>query len=271
MSSHGERVTSKVELYGYGDPTYDDSKLIRIGYLHLAYLATEITLHRHLLRSLSTESNAQLISVVRIAAHARLTSATDFVKSLRPEHLQSFWYCASTYCFSLIGAYIGLLWATSHTKSEAESYRERLDEYRWVLRLSSRSAEILERAAGLVGASTGVLVKGVPAHLEGESQSEQDEEQDGSDDGSESLYESSAIHDAEGTVESSSVTSPVVAQGLGENWNQGEVIGMHMASVSPTEYHQVQDLFWPELALPGSGYEVVHVPTNYDAASGQFM
>jgi hypothetical protein len=277
--------------------------LINIGYLHLAYLCTEITLHRHLLRSLSSESNPQLINVVRTAAHARLTSATDFVKSLRPEHLQSFWYCASTYCFSLIGSYIGLMWATSRTKAEAESYRERLDEYRWNLRLSSRSAEILEMAAGLVAASTAVLVKGLPAHLDVESNDDgqdYDEDSDGDDNdkamttvegetATDQEYESSARqysvdNEANGTVASTTTTSPVMASAAaganGRTWDPDDLGSMQLTS--PTEYHHGGvhnsgghlDLFWPELALPGSGYEVVsteyvhQMDPNADNGSG---
>jgi hypothetical protein len=88
----------------------------------------------------------------------------DFVSSLRPEHLQSFWYSASKYNFALVGTFISLLWATATTKEEADTYRKSLDEYRWVLRLSSKSADFLERAIGMMAASTGVLVKAIPDH-----------------------------------------------------------------------------------------------------------
>jgi hypothetical protein len=86
----------------------------------------------------------------------------DFVQALRPEHLQSFWYSASKYCFSLIGTFISLLWVTALEKEEADSYKAKLDEYRWTLRLSSKSADFLERAITMLGTSTGVLVKAIP-------------------------------------------------------------------------------------------------------------
>jgi hypothetical protein len=86
----------------------------------------------------------------------------DFVQSLRPEHLQSFWYSASKYCFALIGTFISLLWATSLDKEEANVYKTKLDEYRWTLRLSSRSADFLDRAISMLATSTGVLVKAIP-------------------------------------------------------------------------------------------------------------
>jgi hypothetical protein len=87
---------------------------------------------------------------------------TDFVRSLRPEHLQSFWYSASKYCFAIVGTFIGLLWVTASTKEEANSYKEKLEEYRWTLRLSSKSAEFLDRAISMLTTSTGLLVKAIP-------------------------------------------------------------------------------------------------------------
>lgn len=86
----------------------------------------------------------------------------DFVSSLRPEHLQSFWYSASKYNFALVGTFISLLWATATDPNEANLYKKSLDEYRWVLRLSSKSADFLEHAIGMLATSTGVLVKAIP-------------------------------------------------------------------------------------------------------------
>ncbi|KAF1813081.1 hypothetical protein P152DRAFT_396254 [Eremomyces bilateralis CBS 781.70] len=106
-------------------------KLSSTGYLHLAYYATEIALHRRLIFYLSTEHDPALIQICRAAAHTRLVNALRFVNSLRPEHLQSFWYSASAYNFALIATFIGLLWATSETNEAAAIYREKLDEYRW--------------------------------------------------------------------------------------------------------------------------------------------
>ncbi|KAF2033587.1 hypothetical protein EK21DRAFT_58368 [Setomelanomma holmii] len=137
-------------------------KLSSTGYLHLGYYAVEMTLHRRMIRSLSSVDDPALRSICRQAAQVRLKSAMDFVSSLRPEHLQSFWYSASKYNFALIGTFISLLWATATEKEEAEMYKKSLDEYRWVLRLSSKSANFLERAISMLGASTGVLVKAIP-------------------------------------------------------------------------------------------------------------
>jgi hypothetical protein len=104
-----------------------------------------------------------LRSICRQAAQVRLKSAMDFVSALRPEHLQSFWYSASKYNFALVGTFISLLWATATEVEEAEVCKKSLDEYRWVLRLSSKSADFLEEAINMLATSTGVLVKAIPA------------------------------------------------------------------------------------------------------------
>lgn len=139
-------------------------KLSSSGYLHLAYYAVEMTLHRRILRSLSSADDTELRSICRQAAQLRLKSAMDFVSNLRPEHLQSFWYSASKYNFALVGTFISLLWATSTSKAEADRYKKCLEEYRWVLRLSSKSADFLEQAISMLAMSTGVLMKAIPAH-----------------------------------------------------------------------------------------------------------
>lgn len=121
-----------------------------------------MTLHRRIIRSLSAIDEPALRLICRQAASARLESAMKFVQSLRPQHLQSFWYSASKYNFALIGTFISLLWATSTEKEEAATYRAKLDEYRWMLRLSSKSADFMDHALNALATSTGVLVSAIP-------------------------------------------------------------------------------------------------------------
>jgi hypothetical protein len=128
------------------------------GYLHLAYFATEITLHRRIIHSLS-EAGADnyLQYICRSAAKSRLISAMDFVNRLRPEHLQAFWYFPSKTNFTLVGTFGGLLWATAPAREEAEFYRLRLREYRWTLSVSSKRAEFLGYAVRMLDASRAML------------------------------------------------------------------------------------------------------------------
>ncbi|KAH8205345.1 hypothetical protein TruAng_000424 [Truncatella angustata] len=140
-------------------------RLSSIGYLHLAYYATEITLHRRIIRSLAADETAvdfYLMQICRSAAKARLISAMDFVNRLTPNHLSAFWYFASKTNFALIGTFGSLLWATSPGREEADWYRRRLAEYRWTLSVSFKPGEgkgLTAFAMGMLDISTGLLKK----------------------------------------------------------------------------------------------------------------
>ena len=147
------------------------NRLSSIGYLHLAYFATEITLHRRIIRSIDATSSTAAVQgpgtvdpyiqhICRSAAKARLISAMDFVNRLAPFHLRSFWYFASKTNFALIGTFGSLLWATSPGREEADWYRRRLGEYRWTLSVSSKPGEgkgLTQFAMGMLDISTGLL------------------------------------------------------------------------------------------------------------------
>ncbi|KAG6034579.1 hypothetical protein E4U41_006485 [Claviceps citrina] len=150
--------------YAPASPPSTD-RLSSIGYLHLGYFATEITLHRRIIRSLASTSNAvdpYVQHICRSAAKARLISSMDFVNRLAPNHLRSFWFFASKTNFALIGTFGSLLWATSPGKEEADWYRRRLGEYRWTLSVSSKPGEsrgLTQFAITMLDISTGLLKK----------------------------------------------------------------------------------------------------------------
>ncbi|KAF4840005.1 Transcriptional activator protein DAL81 [Colletotrichum siamense] len=149
----------------YTTNTVPSNRLSSIGYLHLAYFATEITLHRRIIRSLEATGAAvdQYVQhICRSAAKARLISAMDFVNRLNSSHLRSFWYFASKTNFALIGTFGSLLWATSPGREEADWYRRRLGEYRWTLSVSSKPGEgrgLTNFAMTMLDISTGLLKK----------------------------------------------------------------------------------------------------------------
>ncbi|PGH18170.1 hypothetical protein AJ80_04557 [Polytolypa hystricis UAMH7299] len=132
------------------------------GGLHLAYFATEITLHRCIVRSLTSDSADNYLShICRSAAKTRLISAMDFVNRLRPIHLRSFWPSASRTNFALISAFGILLRATAVSREEEEFYRMRLGEYRWTLSVSCKDAEFLVFAIDSLDVAT-CLLRNVP-------------------------------------------------------------------------------------------------------------
>ena len=142
-------------------------KLSSIGFLHLAYFATEITLHRRIIRSLTSATSSPdpyILNICRSAAKTRLISAMDFVNRLTSSHLRAFWYFASKTNFALIGTFGSLLWATAPGREEAEWYRRRLGEYRWTLGVSCKGGDseggngrLTEFAMGMLDTSTGLL------------------------------------------------------------------------------------------------------------------
>ena len=139
-------------------------KLSSTGYLHLAYFAAEITLHRRIVSLLDREFDWEVVEVCQSAAMERLHKALEFVETLRPEHLQSFWYSASPYNFALIGSFISLLASRSRTAAEGESCKSNMDEYRWRLRLESKNSDTLERALELMDATAAVAMSDRVGH-----------------------------------------------------------------------------------------------------------
>lgn len=121
-------------------------KLSSNGSLHLAYFAAEITLHRRIIHSLNDTAPPMLTEVCRNAARQRLIAAMEFVRNLRPEHLQAFWYSSSAFNFALIGSFAALLYVTSINPQESAFYKSKLRDYRWVLRVSSNGFEPMAAA-----------------------------------------------------------------------------------------------------------------------------
>lgn len=156
------------------------------GNLQLAYFATEMTLHRRMISSIhytklninsgsisqspngsnqspNLQQNVpiQVIEVCRKAARSRLTAAIDFVRDLKPEHLQAFWHNSAGSNFALIGVFAALLYVTSLSTEESLQLKEQVMDYRWILRVNSRSFTVAQDALVLVD---GVL-KNIPGIL----------------------------------------------------------------------------------------------------------
>ncbi|SMR51259.1 unnamed protein product [Zymoseptoria tritici ST99CH_1E4] len=134
------------------------------GYLHLAYFATEICIHRRIISSLSSSSSTDpyMLYIIRSAAKTRLISALDFVNRLTPSHLHAFWFFASASNFALIGTFGALLMATSADEEEKTFYECRLNEFRWTLTVSKRKAGWIGQALETLNA-TGGMLRGLPA------------------------------------------------------------------------------------------------------------
>lgn len=141
-------------------------KLCSNGYLHLSYFVTEIMVYRCIVRSLarsntpenntarSVDPNSdELLALCREAAKARLLHVMRFVDALRPEHLQAFWWFASPKSLAYIRTYVSMLWATSKGEQEADYYRQKMDEFRWSLRVRARGVNFVTAALRDMGDS----------------------------------------------------------------------------------------------------------------------
>jgi hypothetical protein len=69
-----------------------------------------------------------------------------FVEALRPEHLQAFWWFASPKSLAYIRTYGGLLSATSATDEEADFYRQKLEDFRWSLKVRAKGVGFVSTA-----------------------------------------------------------------------------------------------------------------------------
>ncbi|OQD85268.1 hypothetical protein PENANT_c010G06629 [Penicillium antarcticum] len=127
------------------------------GALHLSHMAAELTMHRALLRALTPDTAPSLRAAIRTAARARLTSAMNLIESFQPEHIQSFWGFAAAAQVALIGAFAGLLWATSPEVDEAAGYVEQLEKLRWVLQVRASAAPFAREALRMLHEEVGDL------------------------------------------------------------------------------------------------------------------
>ena len=121
-------------------------KLSSAGSLHLAYWATELSLHRCIIRTLDSCADTQLSRICQHAALIRVNSAMKCVERLKPEHWQSFWYYASEFNFGLIGLFQILLSTSFSSQHDIDVGISSLNDYTWTLKVSQKNASFLQRA-----------------------------------------------------------------------------------------------------------------------------
>lgn len=136
------------------------------GNIHLAYYRVNINVLRRLVRSNALAPlclDIAALTAIRVQAHETAQQATALVASLRLEHLDSFWYFATPYLFSVIGSFLTLLLLTSLTPAERDHWRESLRAYLWTLRLMSKTNEPIRCA---VNRLEGAILRGLEHALE---------------------------------------------------------------------------------------------------------
>lgn len=136
--------------------------------LTLAYFAAEITLHRKIISTLKQDTPKELVQVCRTAAKTRLIAAIEFVRDLKSEHINAFWYTCSTGNLMLIAVFAALLYVTAQTRDEAIVVRDYLRNYIWILRVGSKSFD----KSGHALKNIHILLSQIPGLLTDESPGE---------------------------------------------------------------------------------------------------
>jgi len=145
-------------------------KLSATGQLYLAYLAAEVTLHRAIIESELRQSlNTELRQITRGAAVMRFRSVIDFLKRLKPEHMQGFWHFASEPSLAIIGTFSLVLLATSTDTIESEDIFSLIAEFRWLLNINSSSADFTKTAFDLLRTNAGFIAQYRPQRSAGAS------------------------------------------------------------------------------------------------------
>lgn len=139
--------------------------------LTLSYFAAEIALHRKIISTLYQNSNnspKELVQICRMAAKTRLIAAIEFVRDLKNEHINSFWYSNSTGDFMLIGSFAALLYVTAQIKEEIIIFRDLVRNYIWILRVGSKSFDklkiVLDNIHRLLAQIPGLLTDDSPVN-----------------------------------------------------------------------------------------------------------
>ncbi|KAI5267436.1 hypothetical protein E4T47_08067 [Aureobasidium subglaciale] len=141
--------------------TATSMKLSSVGYLRLAYLATEASIHRQITLTLvqCPETDSQLGTICRNAARERFTNAFDFLNGLQASHLASFWYLTSPECAATIYHLGSLLETSAEDMEEKENLGQMLKACRWAFKVNREAgASFTRHALSLLDASERVTV-----------------------------------------------------------------------------------------------------------------
>ncbi|KAK4940554.1 Fungal specific transcription factor [Elasticomyces elasticus] len=140
-------IQATTEVAAAGPKVTNVNRLSSVASLRLAYIAAEMTLHRQLLLALPNCVDLHLTQHCQKMAAERFTFAIDLVKSLRPNHLASFWYSTATQSFTLAGEFGCYMYLAEIDPDQRQTYHSRLREYRWLLTMNANSGAAFIRQA----------------------------------------------------------------------------------------------------------------------------
>ncbi|KAG9257374.1 fungal-specific transcription factor domain-containing protein [Emericellopsis atlantica] len=136
-------------------------KLCFHGHLHFSYYGVVMAILRRLVRSTALPPRCldhAVLGEIRQISLETAQCAIAFVTSLRPDHIEAFWYFTSPYLYSLLGSFTTLLLVTSLSTQERGFWQESLNSYLWTLRMMSKSCEPMQYA---VNRLEGAILRGL--------------------------------------------------------------------------------------------------------------
>ncbi|KAK6208609.1 fungal specific transcription factor [Colletotrichum tabaci] len=140
------------------------------GSLRLAYITAKVAVFKALLRPKSTEAPVEARAALRTGAMAVAREMYDFLSKLGAHHLEAFWHSYSRVNFAIASNFIVLLFALSSTPADAEDSLNLLTQWRSLLRIKSRSCDLLNlsllRLDAVFVAGLGKLIDLTPAAAE---------------------------------------------------------------------------------------------------------
>jgi hypothetical protein len=136
-------------------------KLSSVGYLRLAYLAIESSIHRYISMVISRcpTLDLPLIQICRNAAKERFTTACNFLSGLQASHLASFWYLTSPECAAMIYHLGSLVKHTADDPEERANLERMLKTCQWTFKVNREvGASFTKKALSLLETSERVKV-----------------------------------------------------------------------------------------------------------------
>lgn len=119
------------------------------GSLHLAYITTKISLFRAMLRprvAASSTTGTSAVSALRTGALAVAREITDFLENLNARELEAFWASYARTNFTIASSFMVLLFVTAPNLEDARECLALLGGWRALLRIKSRSCDLLNLA-----------------------------------------------------------------------------------------------------------------------------
>lgn len=114
--------------------------------LQLAYITAKIELFRAMLRPPMTSSNSNAVRALRTGALAVAREVNEYLEGLQARELEAFWGSYGRVNFTLASGFMLLLFFTSPTTEDARLCLDLLEGWRGLLRIKSRSCDLLALA-----------------------------------------------------------------------------------------------------------------------------